>query len=180
MAPIMIAVYVLTSSTKKSNKFWITLVLALMVVFFFKSGLFDIGKEKIENTEFSENARLADGPALVSQMPVSDLILGIQETTVEKYIRKKSLGLSLSHLDSYFVSDFWYVMVLYGIIGLVLHLLVYYRIVKTEESLFPYIVVLLIAQFTQSISFRSMYIFQMMCIWTYISYRKKQNNYNYV
>ena len=176
LAPVMIIVYILTSKAKKTNKFLITVALAGMAMFFLQSDLFDIGKDKIENTEFSENVRIANGPTLVSRMPAIDLIFGITETTVEKYLVKNPTGLSLSHMDSFFLSDFWYVMVVYGIIGLIFHLLVYFHLIKIEKSLMPYIAVLLIAHFTQSISFRSMYVYQMIFIWAYVMYNKKNRN----
>lgn len=180
MAPVLIVTYVLFSKTKRSNKIFITIALALMIVFFLRSSIFDIGKNKIENTEFAENARIANGPALVKQMPAGDLFFGIQETTVMDYLTGSDLGSDLDYLSGYFVSDFWYVWVMYGIIGLVFYLLVYFHIFKIEKSLLPYIIVLLIAQFTQSVSFRSMYVYQMICIWTFVIYNKKQLNNAYV
>ena len=181
MAPIMLAVYVFTSSSKKSNKVLVAIAMAAIMVFFFKSSIFDIGKVKIENTEFSENARLANGPKVVSAMPVDDLIFGIPKTTIEKYAMSAgSLSSFISSKDSLFLSDFWYVMVVYGVVGLLLHLLVYFRLIKLDKSLLPYVVVLLIAQFTQSISFRSMYVYQMICVWSYVIYHKTikyTNNY---
>lgn len=180
MAPVMMAVYVLTSKAKVKNKFWVLCGLIAVAIVFFQTNIFDIGKEKINNTDFSDNVRLANGPALVSQMPISDLVTGITDTEVDKYLSSQSLQGMLSSSGGFFLSDFWYVLVVYGIVGLILHLLVYFHLLKLDRTLLPYIVVLLIAQFTQSVSFRSMYVFQMICIWTYVLYNKKQQIINHV
>lgn len=181
MAPLMLAVYVFTTKSKFSNKVLVAIALVAVMVFFFRSNIFDIGKNKIENTEFSENVRIANGPNLVTKMPISDLIFGIPETTVENYIKNSGYRVPVSMLGGYYMSDFWYVMVVYGVVGLLLHLLIYFRLIKLDNSLLPYLLVLLLAQFTQSISFRSMYVYQMICVWSYVIYFKnlKYNN-NYV
>lgn len=178
LAPLMLAIYVLGSKAKIVSKLMVVVILVSMSLFFFSSSLFEQGIQKAEETEFSENVRLSNGVKLVSTMPLGDIILGISAPNTDNYINENYTELRGFHGDTrnFYISDFWYVLVVYGIIGLILHLSTYLKFTLSEKRLLPYVVVLLVAQFSQSISFRSLYVYQFIFIFSFIIWNKQRKN----
>lgn len=182
MAPAMVAISIILSQKKNYSHFISLVVLIIVGFIFFDSKYFDIGIEKAENTEVSDNVRLSNGPWLVSNMPTEAVLFGIPVHSVDEYIQKNNLGSSrVSKTRNFYLSDFWLVLVTYGVLGLLLHLSVYFDFLRKERSLLPYIVILLVAQFSQSVSFRSLYLFQICFIMCYLIFQNNQryeNTYN--
>lgn len=172
LAPIMIAVYVLLGKQKIFGRIIGTVALLGMAYFLFNSELFVTGVDKLESTELGNNARTSNGPWLVSQMPPNDIIFGIPTHTVEEYARLGRVSTEQIFASRiFFLSDFWMVLVTYGIFGLVLHLMVFLHFARRDRLLWPYIVVLLVAQFSQNLAFKSLYVFQLCFIICFIQYQ---------
>lgn len=169
MAPIMIL-----SSLFMQKKIGLPVFISIFILgglfyFFVNSYLFEGGLEKIENTEMESNSRLSNGPWLVSQMPIEHIVLGIPVHTPQEYFRLMSISTErIDSKDNFYMSDFWRVLVIYGVVGLTLHILSLLLFIRMETKLIPYLIVLLIAQFTQSIAFSSTYVFQFCFIMAFI------------
>ena len=160
---------------KRLSGFTVVALLLLVGVFYFfaNSTLFEGGLQKLESTEVESNSRLSNGPWLVKQMPIEHIVFGIPVHTNQEYFRME--GISTERVDknnSFYMSDFWRVLVVYGIVGLILHLLSLLNFIRIEHSITPYIIVLLIAQFTQSVAFSSNYAFQVCFILCFIRYQQ--------
>lgn len=177
LAPLMIVVYILFSRQKFSGKSFYTIILFAMGIWLFNSSLFDAGVDKLERTDASSNVRLSNGPWLVSQMPLEHIILGIPYHSANEYLSKGFIsdGSRIDPYRNFYLSDFWRVLVIYGLFGLILHLLVYFYFLRKDKTLLPYIIVLLVAQFSQSIAFQSTYVFQLCFILAYI--RNNRNSF---
>lgn len=170
LAPLMIAVYILFSRQNLSGKSLYAIILFAMCIWLFNSSLFDAGVDKLERTDASSNVRLSNGPWLVSQMPSEHIVLGIPYHSVNEYLSRGGVvdGSRIDPSRNFYLSDFWRVLVSYGIFGLILHLSVYFYFIQKDKTLIPYITILLVAQFSQSVAFQSTYVFQLCFILAYI------------
>ena len=180
LAPAMVAISVLSSRKKNFSQFLSLVVLIIVGFVFFNSNVFEIGIDKAENTEMASDARLSNGPWLVSNMPPEDLFWGIPVHGVKEYISLNNniASTRIVRNNDFYMSDFWYVLVVYGVIGLILHLAVYFKFLTKNRQLLPYILILLIAQFSQSLSFRSMYFFQLCCLLCFVHSLKNTDEKN--
>lgn len=171
LAPVMIIVYATMGRQKITTKAFIMIALIGMGFWLFNSSLFEGGTAKLEGTDFTQNVRVSNGPWLVSQMPTNHIILGVPAYSADQYLSDGYVtGDRIGERASFFLSDFWRVLVLYGVFGLFLHLLLFFNLAKKEKTLWPYIATLLVAQFSQSVAFRSTYVFQLCFILAYIAY----------
>lgn len=174
MAPVMVAVYVLMGKQKFFSRIIGVVAMLGLVYFLFNSELFVTGIEKLQDTEYDTNVRTSNGPWLVSQMPVEHIVLGIPTHTVEEYASLGNVSMDRIYAyHSFYMSDFWRVLATYGIFGLILHLMVFFHFGRRDRLLWPYIVVLFVAQFSQSVAFKYIYVFQICFI---ICFLKNQLN----
>lgn len=176
----LVLTYIFMTKMKLRYKIMPVIVILGMIAFLFNSSMFEAGVDKMENTEASSNIRLSNGIYLLEKMPVEHIIWGTPVHTAAGYIQKGYVhGLQLRYDGSYFVSDFWRVMIIYGIFGLIFHLLVFYRFLRIDKSIWPYIFVLFFAQFSQSIAFSSTYTFQICFVLCYLTHQKRKNESTY-
>lgn len=169
LAPCMILVYVLMARQKTFSRVFVAVMLFGMVFLLFNSNFFEMGIDKLTNTNVESNVRTSNGPWLISHMPAEHIFFGLPTHTVEEYV---DMGfVSNERVRSHggmFLSDFWLVWASYGIIGLVLYIISYIQFAYRERTLWPYIAVLLIALFSQSLSFRPLYVYQLCFILCYL------------
>lgn len=169
LAPIMIVVYVLSQKGKFGSKLFYIVVVVGMAWFLNSSDIFEFGKNKMLETEVETNARLSNGPLLVAQMPTEHIIFGLPEHDLRHYLSFNNLNVQFfSSNNGVFLSDFWRVLVSYGIFGLFLYLLVYFRLIRLDKTLLPYIIALYVAMFSQGLSFSSTYLFQLCFMYCWI------------
>ena len=98
-------------------------------------------------------------------MPLGDLILGVPYANLNDYIMSTpSLhsGALVAHgeIGEYFVSDFWYVLAKFGIVGVFFLIWIYFSAFKKIPSLKPYILALAIGLFSQGIFLRSFWAYE--------------------
>ncbi len=174
LAPIMIIVYAIMGKQKTMTKVFIMIALVGMVFWLFNSPIFESGIDKLEGTDFSENVRVSNGPWLVSQMPVDHIIFGTPTYSVDLYLSEGYVtGDRVGERARFYLSDFWYVLIIFGVFGLLLYLLVFISFIRKDKTLWPYIATLFVALFSQSVAFRPFYVFQMCFILAYIGYFQK-------
>lgn len=144
---------------------------------------FEVGVKKMENTDYENNVRIANGPRLVSKMPIDHLLIGFPSPTVEKYlegnhnINQVGLGFQVTKTGNklLFVSDFWRILAHFGVIGLALLLICYFSKFRRCVALRPYIIVLLVSLFTQSLVLGLMWTFEWIFIISFVNLQKKRS-----
>ncbi len=154
----LVFVYAISS---KGVKLWYKLLMIVvgvgLVYFLVNSEFFEQGITKIENTDITENSRTANGIKYVKSLSPSTLILGINDANAsDYYAHHTSLfsGASLEVRDGdVYITTFWLVLIKYGVIGLLLYLNMYYYFFKKDKSLFPYMAIIVVSLFTQSLFF---------------------------
>lgn len=144
----------------------------------FNAELFTQGLDKMETTEVSENQRIANGYNLVKVMPAQYMMLGIDAANVNDFLNKHSeidtAKLIFLGNGSLYVSDFWRNGIKYGIFGLLLLLWMYFRAYRLSKTVRPYILVLLVALFSQSVVLGTIWGYEWIFILSFIYNEKNQ------
>ena len=168
----MLGFYILTQDTKLLSKTLVVVAGIGMAYFLMTSELFDVGVEKMENTEASSNQRLHNGPALIQAMPIEHLITGFPAGDVTDYYNRnaniKQSSIMPLGTGNVFVSDFWRIFAKFGIVGLVLYLNIYLWFIRKVKYLRPYVLTLCVAMISQSVFLGSTSAFQLTVILTYV------------
>lgn len=178
---ILLVGFVLFGKIKTSNKVLITISFVALAIALFNVSEFSFGLEKLQNTEIVGNQRLSNGPQLIKEMPLGDLILGVPYANLNDYIMSNSSlhsGALVAHGENgeYFVSDFWYVLAKFGIVGIFFLIWIYYSAFKKIPTLKPYILTLAIGLFSQGIFLRSFWAYEwifVLAIYFQFYYQKK-------
>lgn len=115
---------------------------------------------KLENTNTEYNVRLTQGRYIVSTMEPHELILGVAYSTPYNYCKSGRAPDVEVYGETVFMSTVWYLILCYGVIGLLLYLNIYKSIFKMNSITLPYIVCLIAVMFSSSYGIRGTYIFQ--------------------
>ena len=163
---LMVVVFVFTQKLGVWSRILIVVSSIFIVSFLLTSDIFEQGVQKmeIESADVEGSIRLSNGPNLIKRIPASDLIFGIPAANIDDYYRvtssMHSASIVFTDKDTIYVTDFWMVLIKYGIIGLFLYLSVFYSFLKRQRLIWPYLLVLLVAMFTQSVFLGGTYAFQ--------------------
>lgn len=148
---IMIAVFMMTQNLKKK---YILIVLSIGVLMTFglqNVSIFEVGMEKLQETDVETNVRISQGPYVVSTMNASEYIAGVFYNSALDYCTQRAPGTIFKN-DAVFISSFWLILLIYGVIGLVLYLNVYWQIIRRAKFLLPLIGVLIAIMFSSSLA----------------------------
>ena len=126
--------------------------------------IFEYGLTKFENTEIETNVRLAQGPYVVSTMQPEEYIFGVQYSTPYRYCKAGHAPNVVYYGDTVYMSTFWQMILLYGIIGLLLYLNVYLQIAKRCRQALPLIAALLAVLFSSGYSTGIIYVFTLIIL----------------
>ena len=142
-------------------------VVAAMGYALMNFGIFGETSAKIENQRANIETvdRVYNGILLFDKMEKQYLILGINNSNCSDYANENHLMGSLIPLfegsDQIYLPSFWDILYKYGIVGLILYLLVFYRLYKKEKSLLPYIFNAILSMLFAGGGFSSFYLFSM-------------------
>lgn len=109
---------------------------------------FETGVEKIENTDAETNIRLSQGPYVVSTMQPAEYLFGAPYATAYTYCKSGRAPNVVMYGESVYTSTFWTCLLLYGIVGLILYLNIYYNILKRSKITMPLVVSLVLVMFS--------------------------------
>lgn len=146
---IMIGVYVVTQNLKKSYVFTMLILMGLMIFVLQNFDIFSVGVEKLTTTEAESNMRLAQGPAVVGTMRASEFWVGAFYANPYQYCMQRATMVHF-YTEEVYMSTIWYMILCYGVIGLLLYLNVYWKIMRASKITLPLVVVLLVLLFSSA------------------------------
>lgn len=136
---------------------------------------FQVGVEKLENTD-NTNVRLAQGQNVVSTMRPSEFVFGAPYGSPYHYC-KAGRATDVEYLgENVYMSTFWFMILQYGIIGLILYLLIYFKILKTSRKTWPLLFCLLITLFSDSDNFSINFCYRLIILLVILENAKNTNN----
>lgn len=162
---IMLAVSMLGVRKAKSWTWIVTLVIGGgLYLALTNFSAFEMGVEKIENTDASTNVRLSQGIYVVSTMQPEEYVFGVPYSSSYNYCISGRVTNAVFYGESVFLSTFWEILLLYGIVGLALYLNVYLQILKQNRITLPLVVSLIAVLFSSGYALGVLYIFSMIML----------------
>lgn len=163
---VLIVVYSFTIKLSFKNVI-LPLFIAVSIIYaFINFHIFESGLQKLESTDIEETSRIINGPTLVSGMQLEELMFGFKAANVEDYYDNGYRGNNLIETSSgqIFVSSFWLILAQFGLIGLLIYLMLYFRLLTKNRIIIPYVVIILISMFSQSVYIGGMYFWQLLIL----------------
>ena len=175
MSFLMLIVYVFTQKNSFKTRFCIIVAGIGLLGLLMTSSFFSAGRDKINNTDPENNARLINGVLLFENLSKTEIILGIDAANVDDYYKKHGNGFYLGD-KKIFIPAFWFMLAKYGITGIVLYIWLYIAILRKDKSILPYISVIFISMFFQGISFgNGIFAYQLIFLYSYVNRYKLFN-----
>ncbi len=134
---------------------------------------FDYGVNKLETTDVERNVRLAQGPYIVSTMHSDEYLFGASYSTPYNYCRAGRASDVIFYAESVYMSTFWVMILLYGIIGLILYLNIYYRLFKSSIATLPLLASLFATLFSSGYAIGGTYVFTLILLLVIVEGDKK-------
>jgi len=134
---IMLAVSLAANNARISSGI---IVVAIGLGLFYilnNSELFGAGIEKIENTEASTNVRLSQGPNVVNSMRPSEFVFGVPYSSAYNYCKAGRFTDVMYYGESVYMATFWNMILLYGFVGLILYLFIYWKLFRMSRLIWP-------------------------------------------
>lgn len=171
---ILLLFHILT----QKDKLWLKIVIIVggvgLASILARSSFFEVGMSKVNNTNIELDVRLANGPFVVQEMNPLDLVLGIRYANPYDYYLagKLSNPFVVVSDNGLFVSSFWLVIIRFGIIGLIIYLYIFFKIIRNYRDILPFILCIFIQLFSNSDMIGSGFLFQFIFILSYIKYNR--------
>ncbi len=174
---IIFASYIFTSRQSVNNKLLILIIGCIIAYILFNSIVFEVGVEKIQETDFGSNSRTANGLILASNLNIWDFFLGYKYANAADFVYAKGLEaqfFAVQERGDIYISTFWLVLCQLGVVGLFLYLSIYYKLWKNNKELLPYIITILVNMFSQPTYLGATFAFQIIFMTTFSSFYNRQ------
>lgn len=145
---ILLGVYVFSQKVSFKVRLLVIALGAMLLFSLTNFAGFQSGVSKLEETNTGTNIRLAQGPYIVSTMEQNEYIFGATYHDAYAYCLAGRAPMAVFYTESVFMSTFWNIILHYGVIGLMLYLLFYYRFYKRNRATRPLIFCLLATMFS--------------------------------
>ena len=159
---------IVNALSARKAKAW-TLIFALLIggglyYVLMNSSVFEVGVDKVENTDVSTNVRLAQGRYVVSTMQPEEYIFGVLFSTAYNYCSSGRAPNVIYYGKSVFLSTFWEILLLYGLVGLAFYLNVYIQIIKQNRITLTLAIALVAVLFSSGYALGLVYIFTLIML----------------
>lgn len=155
---IMLVVYMLTQHLKTKYIFLILTMAGAMLYALQNFEIFEVGMSKMEEIDVETNMRLSQGPYVVGTMRPQEFFTGAFYGSPYQYCKERAREVTF-YTEEVYMSTFWYMTLMYGVVGLLLYLNVYLKLIKQTRLVLPLVVVLLALMFSSAYSLGIMFIF---------------------
>ena len=119
---------------------------------------FSAGVEKLENTDASTSVRLSQGLHVVQTMHTNEYIFGVPYSDAYNYCKSGRCTDVEYYGESVYMPTFWDLILRFGIVGLVLYLLIYVKILRLSKKTIPLCIALLSTMFSSGYSIGPLFI----------------------
>lgn len=134
---IILIVYTMTQNVELKNKV-LVIILGLALLYAFTTlGIFNVGLEKLGETNVETNVRLSQGRYIVSTMLPNELLFGAPFSDAYHYCISGRATDVYYYGESVFMPTLWSIILLYGIFGLVLYSIVHYSLFRQSRQTLP-------------------------------------------
>lgn len=163
---ILLAVSLAVSGARKSS-FLITIIMGVGLVYALNTWeIFDSGVEKMMNTEASTNIRLSQGPRVVSSMHSEEFVFGVPYSSAYNYCKAGRYTDVEYYGESVYMSTFWDMILLYGIVGLILYLMIYLKLFRLSKIIWPILIGLCATLFSDPDGIKGEFVYKLIFMLT--------------
>lgn len=172
---LSLAVFVLTQNITKSQRVIFLFLGIGLVYILFTADFLSVGVEKMESISYEASSRLYNGPTLIANMCMEDLLFGINYSNVYDYYMDGNVqAVLIEKYGSIFMPSFWNALAKFGVIGLLLYVGVYVESIRRSKMLLVYVLPLIVALFTNPDFLGGLFAFEFIVIYSFIIFENQK------
>ena len=155
---IMLGMTVLNQKNIKGTFF----IIAIGLILFYSLThfeIFEVGIDKIENTDTETNVRLTQGKNIVKTMRPEEYLFGVPYSTPYNYCKSGRMTDVIYYGESVFMPTLWELLLLYGLVGLLLYANVYLKIVRRNRIVLPFVICVISMWFSGGYGIQGLFAF---------------------
>lgn len=167
---IIILTFVLRRKGLGSSWLLVFIVIGLYVALM-NSDIFQLGTEKLLNSDITTDSRTAQGWWVCSTMPSQYWILGAPfEDAYHYYMAGLANNPNIvTYGESVYMATFWMVIFHFGIVGLFFYLMPYIFMLKRDRLIIPFMFCLIMALFSNPDFIKGSFVFDMVFAYVFIN-----------
>lgn len=123
--------------------------------------VFEVGVDKLNNTDVETNVRLTQGEYVVGTMEGAEYIFGVPYSSAYNYCKSGRATNVIYYGEAVYMPTFWNLILLYGLVGLFLYLMTLFNLLKMCKQLFPLITSLIITMYSGGMGLTSSFVYCM-------------------
>ena len=145
---IMLGASLIRKERNLKSYVWNAILGGVLFYSLFNFDVFEYGVTKFENTDTETNVRLVQGRYVVSTMRPSEYYFGAPYSTAYNYSLAGRAPDVVYYGKTVYMSTFWLMILLYGVIGLLLYLNIYFQILRKNWRTLPLIAFMFAVMFS--------------------------------
>ena len=161
---IMLGVYVFSQKISLKIRILVIMLGAILFLSLANVEAFQAGVSKMEETDTESNIRLSQGPYIVSTMQQDEYLFGASYHDAYHYCLAGRAPMVVFYTESVFMSTFWFILLHYGVTGMVLYLMFYFRFIKKERETLPLIACLIATMFSSGYGVGPNFVYTSICL----------------
>lgn len=172
LSAMLWVLYIFTSNTLKPNaKVALISAFIFISILFLNMSVFSEGLNKLATEDVNNNARTNGGYIIFRELSLKNKILGIQFIDVKEFLLVTNFDLSLLNMTKEttflgYTNAISYVMICYGIIGLLFYIYMFAMIYKDgKKEYLPLLVICVVSQFGQSVFINNFFVVQFIVLY---------------
>ena len=172
---LSVLMFAISLTDKKTG--WLVKALGVisvgLLIYFLLNSAYTAGSlEKLEGTNLEESNRVINGYLIATDLSFSDFLFGIPFANEQDAYDLGYFHVPLIVMDDgvLFISAIWVSLIRYGVICTFIFLFSYYKLYKMDSQIFPYLICILVALFSNPDFIGSSYVFQLLIMLTVIRY----------
>lgn len=161
---IMLGASLIRKERNLKSYLWNAIMGGLLIYSLFNFDVFEYGVTKFENTDTETNVRLVQGRYVVSTMRPNEYYFGAPYSTVYNYSLAGRAPNVIYYGKTVYMSTFWLMILLYGVIGLLLYLNIYLQILRKDWRTLPLVAFLCAVMFSSGYAIGSSFIYTLIVL----------------
>lgn len=178
---LMLGAFFLTQKVALRWKLLVVIGAVIIGLAMTKSSFFENTMTKVNNTDLSENERTSIGLTVIPQLKAHEIIFGIPYANISDMYNAGRLKIDTfmwydeKGKAEVFVSSIWNILFMFGVFGLFLYLLFYYKLFHQSRLLFPYFIAVFAKMFSDPTAVGSSFLFEICFMMCFIRWDQKNS-----
>lgn len=161
---VMLGASLIRKERNMKSYVWNAVLGGALIYSLFNFDIFEYGVTKLENTDTETNVRLTQGRYVVSTMNLNEYYFGVPYSSAYNYCMAGRAPDVIYYGESVYMSTFWQMILLCGVVGLLLYVNIYLQILRKCWLTLPLVAFICAVMFSGGYGLGSGFVFTLVVL----------------